>query len=377
VRSPAETFRALFVGLLALSALAGCARSRSSFQDIYRDENIQVRLVEQKDASGDTIPRGFDHPWAVDAETLQRLLASIQYQRGVLVQRSKVRDVFPADVRERLLEPLRKAFEQAGPDQAVDFSFLRRETTLAVFQREYLTDGVLFRKEGAFHCALRNLAFETLGGPEAGENPFTGDPTENPLRTDWNLVLKEGQSLARSSSSGLFAKKEFPNWIVLDLVRFGAQGESARPETTGAAAGVGVGAAVPGAVLAPSAEREPSAPVAAPALQAPSAPSSQPTALPPEVEERLRFLDELHQEGALSDEAYAQKNGNSWSGVPRGNASPALSRASDRLPAPFEGLLIESVGAPRAFGTTCTERRDRDELNRVQSQCSRSEICSP
>lgn len=305
MRSPSETFRVLLVGLLVLSALAGCARSRSSFQEIYRDENIQVRLVEQKDTSGNTIPRGFDHPWPVDAETLQRLLASIQYQRGVLVQRSKVRDVFPADVRARLLEPLRKAFEQAGPDQAVDFSFLRRETTLAVFQREYLTDGILFRKEGAFHCALRNLAFETLGGPETGDNPFTGDPTENPLRTDWNWVLKEGQSLARSSSSGLFAQKEFPNWIVLDLARFGARGESARPETAGAAAGVG--AAVPGVVPAPSVEKEPSAPVAAPALQAPAAPPSQPAALPPEVKERLRFLDELHQEGALSDEAYAQK----------------------------------------------------------------------
>lgn len=285
MRSPAEIFRDLLVGLLVLSALAGCGRSRSSFREIYRDENIQVRLVEQKDESGNTIPRGFDHPWPVDAETLQKLLSSIQYQRGVLIQRGKVRDVFPADVRQGLVEPLRKAFEQAGPDQAVDFSFLRRETTLAVFQREYLTDGILFRKEGAFHCALRNLAFETLGGPETGDNPFTGDPTENPLRTDWNLVLKEGQRLARSSSSGLFAKKEFPNWIVLDLARYGAGAAPAPPVV----------------------KEETSAPVAAPTLQAPAAPEPRPTALPPEVEERLRFLDELHREGALSDEAYAQK----------------------------------------------------------------------
>lgn len=307
VRSPVGTFRALLVGLLVFSALAGCARSRSSFQEIYRDENILVRLVGQKDASGNTIPRGFDHPWPVDAETLQKLLSSIQYQRGVLVRRSKVRDVFPADVCVGLVEPLRKAFEQAGPDQAVDFSFLRRETTLAVFQREYLTDGILFRKEGAFHCALRNLAFETLGGPETGDNPFAGDPTESPLRTDYNFVLKEGQSLARSSSSGVFTKKEFSNWIVLDLAEYGAGVESVRPETTSASPGVG--AAVPGAAPAPSPSvgKEPSAPVAVPTLLAPAAPASQPTALSPEIEERLRFLDELRQEGALSDEAYAQK----------------------------------------------------------------------
>ncbi len=263
MRSPIQTnrpVRALAACLVVLSALLGCGRSRSSFLEIYRDENIEVRLVEWKDQSGGTIPRGFDHPWPVDAETLERLLSSIRYRRGVLIQRDKARDVFPADVRKGLLDPLRQAFDRAGPDQAVDFSFLRRETTLAVFQREYLTDGVLFRKGDAFHCALRNLAFETLGGPEAGENPFTGDPTEKPLRTDWAFVLQEGQSLARSASSGLFAKAEFPNWILIDLAR-GAAGAETVPETEETAAGAVP--AEPEAAAAPPVPREPQPPPSA------------------------------------------------------------------------------------------------------------------
>lgn len=305
MRFPIQTHgpvRALATCLVVLSALVGCGRSRSSFLEIYRDETIQVRLVEWKDGSGSTIARGFDHPWPVDAQTLEGLLSSIRYRRGLLIQRNKARDVFPADVRKGLLDPLRKAFERAGPDQAVDFSFLRRETTLAVFQREYLTDGILFRKGGAFHCALRNLAFETLGGPEAGENPFAGDPTEKPLRTDWTFVLQEGQSLARSASSGLFAKEEFPNWIVLDLARSLGGTKGVSPEATEAAAGA-VPAESEGAVVPPAPRQQPP-PLAAPAAETPV---SQPSAVPPEVEDRLRFLEELRREGSLSEDAYQQK----------------------------------------------------------------------
>lgn len=305
MRSPIRTdvpVRALAVCLLVLSVLLGCAGSRSSFLEIYRDDNIQVRLVEWKDRSGNKILRGFDHPWPVDAQTLERLLSSIQYRRGVLIQRNKVRDVFPPDVRKGLLDPLRKAFEQAGPDQAVDVSFLRRETTLAVFQREYLTDGVLFRKEGAFHCALRNLAFETLGGPEGGETPFSGDPTEKPLRTDWTFVLQEGQRLARSASSGLFAKEEFPNWIVLDLARSVAGAETERAEGAETAA-----EAVPGEAEGGAAPPVPKGPSPVPAAPDSLAPTFQPSTLPPEIGERLRFLEELRREGALSEDAYHQK----------------------------------------------------------------------
>lgn len=305
MRSPIQMqrpVRTLATCLVVLSALVGCGRSRFSFLEIYRDETIQVRLVEWKDGSGSTIPRGFDHPWPVDAQTLEGLLSSIRYRRGLLIQRNKARDVFPADVRKGLLGPLREAFERAGPDQAVDFSFLRRETTLAVFQRDYLTDGILFRKGGAFHCALRNLAFETLGGPEGGENPFAGDPTEKPLRSDWTFVLQEGQSLARSGSSGLFAKEEFPNWIVLDLARSVGGAKAVSPEATEAPSGV-VPAEPEGAGVPPT-PMQSLPPHAAPAVQTPV---SQPSAVQPEVEDRLRFLEELRREGSLSEEAYQQK----------------------------------------------------------------------
>jgi hypothetical protein len=270
--------------LLALVLQAGCAKVQTVSREVYRDDRVQVQLLEQRDPSGNPVGKGFDHPWEVDLQTLDGLLRSIRYQRGILINRKKMRDVFPQAVREDLLVHLQKAFAQAGPDQTVDFSFVYREAW-TIFQREYLTDGLLFRKGGKLNCALRNLAFESLGGSEAGGLPCTEDPTEQPLRIDWSFALKDGQRRVASDSSGLFGTKEFRNWIQVDLARDWSAGEASEAQEAQVPEPVEAGPAVqPGPV-------EPGPPPASPA----------------EIEERLRFLDELHREGSLPDDAYEQK----------------------------------------------------------------------
>ena len=265
-------------------------------REIYRDDSIQVQLLEQRDPSGTTLAKGFEHPWEVDLETLDALLQSIQYQRGILINRNKAREVFPQALRQNLLVPLQKAFAEAGPDQAVDFSFLDQGTWL-IFQRQYLTDGLLFRKGGKFNCALRNLAFQTLGGPDEGASPCTADPTEKPLRGDWSFVTQEGQRLAPSDSSGLFGKPEFPNWVQVDLARTWTSGQSTETPK---------GEAPEPLVTAPEVQPAPAEP-GPPAVQPVPVEPAPPPVSPSELEERLRFLDELHREGSLSDEAYEQK----------------------------------------------------------------------
>lgn len=271
--------------LLALVLAVGCARVKTVSQDIYSTSTIQVKLVEQVEKSGEPVPKGYAHPWQVDSEDLNAMLESIHYRQSVLFLNRKLQEAFPMPERQNLLEPLREAFARAGPDQAVDFSFVyRRKWT--IFQREYITDGVMFQKDGRFNCAFRNLAYEDMVDPEGASQPFQGDPTERPYRTNWTLVPGEGQVLVEGGS-GLFGPKAYTNWIQLDLScdwisqvkpaeevpapesseRTGTEKQEEPPQGTAA-----------------SSERE-------------------------EIEERLHFLEELYKEGSLSKYSYEKKKG--------------------------------------------------------------------
>ncbi len=272
----------LLVGLLA----CGCAGVRIQSEEIYTSKTIQVKLVEEVDKSGKTIPKGYSHPWNVDNRTLEALLASICYRNGVPFLKKKDREAFPKLERLRLLEPLRKAFARATPDQAVDFTLLHSKKWM-LFQRDYLTDGLMFVREGAFHCAFRNIAFEELADPEGTAGPFRGDPTERPYRTSWSLEAGEGQALTEGDSGGLLGSRVFHNWIRLDLSRnWIVPDEQEVAEEAPPPVEVGTAAPEPLEVQEPAA--------------------SPPESLE-EIEKQLDFLEELYREGALSGLAYEKK----------------------------------------------------------------------
>ncbi|MEW6442185.1 MAG: hypothetical protein AB1640_14705 [bacterium] len=289
------------VSLVTLAGLLLCASCASSVKplsrEIYRDRNIQVLLIKEKDAADG---KGFDHPWEVDLATLDALLQSVTYRRGILIHRNKVRDAFPAEVRADLVAHLQTAFAQAEPDEKIDFSFLHH-VSWTVFQKEFLTDGVLFRKGGKLNCAFRNLTFDHAVGSEQSEQPYAGDPTQRPPRTDWELTLQEGQEIARSG---------FPNWIQLDLARDWTARKKPEESVAATVEAVPETAPAPGAGQAGAAESPAEPPEPPRVVQPPSAAAAQDQPLPAsrqEIDERLRFLEELHREGDLADRAYEQK----------------------------------------------------------------------
>ena len=164
--------------LVLLVVASGCARSRVHYEEIFRDDTVHVRLAEKLGKSGEAVPRSYEHPWDVEVEVLDAMLESVLYRKGKVVIGGKdSKEAFPDLPRLALLRHIQSAFAQAGLDQAVDFSFVYTQSSLKIFRRVYLTDGIMFRKGGQLNIAFRNLAFEQMGGEEEDNfEPNREDP---------------------------------------------------------------------------------------------------------------------------------------------------------------------------------------------------------
>jgi hypothetical protein len=279
-----------FLQVLVLFVVAsGCARSRVHYEEIFRSDTVHVRLIERLDKSGEAVPKSYDHPWDVETEVLDDMLESILYRKGkVVIGGGESKEAFPALPRVALLKHIQSAFAKASLDQAVDFSFVYTRSSLKIFRRVYLTDGIMFRKGGQLNIAFRNLAFEQMGGEEEDNfEPNREDPTGSPMRTSWTLVAGDGQSLAQGAESGILGSNTYTNWIQLDL-----------SWPWGVADAVIIEKAMPGMVddLESLFEGDFNFPE-------PEPPSRE------EIQERLQFLEELRRDGTIGERSYIEKKG--------------------------------------------------------------------
>jgi hypothetical protein len=274
--------------LVLLVVASGCARSRVHYEEIFRNDAVHVRLIENLDKSGEAVPKSYDHPWDVEIEVLDAMLESVRYMKGKVVIGGKdSKEAFPALPRVALLKHIQSAFAQAGLDQAVDFSFEYTQSSLKIFRRVYLTDGILFRKGDRLNIAFRNLAFEQMGGEEEDNfEPNREDPTTgSPMRTSWTLVPGDGQSLVQATGPGILGSNTYTNWIRLDL-----------SWPWGVTDAVVIEKAMPGMVddLETLFEGDFTLPEPEPPSRA-------------EIEERLQFLEELRREGTIGERSYIEK----------------------------------------------------------------------
>jgi hypothetical protein len=280
--------RVLISLAIPFAVLFGCMKVHPVSREIFKEEDMQVKLVEERDRSEKVIPKGFDHPWDMDIGSLRRMLSSITYRKEILFYKRKPQPAFPEEELEALLPHLQKAFSMANPDQYVDFSFYQRKL-LVIFQRKYLTDGLLFRKGNSLNCAFRNIAFEERGGADEQSQPFSENPTLKSVPTDWSFVLGQGQKLERKEKRGLLGSTARPNWIQLDLSYF--SGPSASETSKEERPGTDVGTP-PGAKKLDSVQ---------------GLPEGVHALSRKELEEKIRFLDELHDQGLVEQASYEEK----------------------------------------------------------------------
>ena len=227
--------------LILASDAAGAALFAKPKVIFRKGPDTWVKIVK---ANKRLVP--LEHPRAVTAEEMDRVLVSINYlQPGMFAvgsRKGEVEPLFSELDRKLIAGPLAQALSQAGTDEWVDFSVttFHGPNLLGNFLQ---TDGVLFQKDGKLNIALRNIAAKT----EPGQTLATFDPTRG-YRSTIKLTAGDRQELKAD------------NWIVLDLNNL--------PE------------------IAP-------APGAAPP--------------PATVKERLLQLDELKKAGLVTEEEYQQK----------------------------------------------------------------------
>ena len=253
--------------------------------EVFRDDRVQVRLAQREEKSGEIVDKGYEHPWNVQIGVLDAMLESVRYKGGrVIFGGAQSEEAFPTSSRQVLLRPLQNAFAQAGPDQAVDFSFIEHRSMLKVFQRVHLTDGIMFCKGGKLNIAFRNLAYEELG-VEQGEEPNRADPTASPVRSSWTLVAGDGQTLAKAQGSGILGARTYTNWLELDLSWPWGVSDAEIIERAMPGMGEALDSVLEG-------ERK---------LPKPTVTTRE------EVQKRLEFLEELYREGAVSEADYRSK----------------------------------------------------------------------
>lgn len=205
--------------LVCMLNLYGCAGKQAVVEDVAKDDDIYVRVVKWVDSSsGETEKLHNQHPWHVDMLTLNGILCSIKYQYLGLLSNREDNHAFPERERFKLLRPLKEAFEKAGSDEVVDFSFMVRKRLLYVMDRSTFNSGIMFVRDGKLNIAFRQIAFEGLDDFNEGiSRESVSDPTEKAVPYELTLVSVKGINLVPNRDAGFMSEEVFRNWVQVDL----------------------------------------------------------------------------------------------------------------------------------------------------------------
>lgn len=202
----------LFIMILVLSS---CALPRNQYTEIAKGRDWQVRLIKFASKSGVAGQGGFEHPVDISLAKLGNMLAAVRYESDTFFSGQETKKVFPRRIRNVILKPIHDALSKAGPDQVVDFSFTSREDLLGIFSTEKFTSGILFKKDGKIHLAMRAVNYKIDNHSEA-IGQFSGDPTKACIYRDWKLVPGPGMTLMENPKKSRFAAEYFYNWLIID-----------------------------------------------------------------------------------------------------------------------------------------------------------------
>jgi hypothetical protein len=271
----------LLIIVLFLFAIAtGCATNRTLSKTIMQDNYNSVSLETWLDASSQPINLQFDHPAEFSDADMARILESIQVVEppGVLSQlilKSKAEPVqaFISSEARFLAKPLAAALKTAQPDQRVVF-FLHHQRTV---YKGTTSSGVAFVKDKRLNILLgRYRMGNQPGSPDipTGGNPFT-------VTNDQDFYINPGpfQSLVEESKAPGGQENVFPKrWLSIDYASLlNPPPQSAAPQT------------VPQPTEPGKVEPAPVAP------------------LPFTLEDKLKTLNKLKEEGLITDEEYNEK----------------------------------------------------------------------
>jgi len=140
---PARRTALLAAALLALAPAAwlGCA-GRSVVTPVVEDSELRV-FLRHREAGGEIVDRGYDHPTVISAERLAHILALVD----VTTEDDDVEErryAVASDLLGPVSDALFQALREAGPGQEVVVMAIDRKRRLGIFTRKHLTTFVAF-----------------------------------------------------------------------------------------------------------------------------------------------------------------------------------------------------------------------------------------
>lgn len=238
-----------------------CAGTSHLQRIVHETDELLLVLDQQKISANPAFEAPYDHPAQIAPADLEKILASIQVKpdEGMLMS------FFSEKKRSRLFDPktvsqaaneFSKALAKADPLEKVDFYQMLPldEANVSV------TSGFLLVKGGQLHVRVDRYKVPLVKGKHPSRAGLGLKPSEE---GKYAFALSEGKQMAHRTYKNMFGLPgSEPHWLVIDYADF--QNQTAEPGT---------------------------------------APVSTTGAL----EERLRTLKHLRDEGLITEEDYAEK----------------------------------------------------------------------
>ena len=253
--------------------MVGCATPNTLSRTILEDNYNAVRLETRLDASRKPVPLGFEQPAQIGEEEMTRLLQSVQIVEppgflSALILKSKPEPepAFTSKEAESLAKPLAAALRTATPDERVIFFFHHQRSVY----KGTTTSGVAFVKDKRLQIILGRYQQGTQPGKP--DILIGGDPFPDSNSQDFYVQPGPFQSLVEETQAPGSRGSVVPKrWLSIDYASL---------------------------LTAPPPAATPAAPAVSPSTATPAAPT---------LEEKLRTLNKLKEDGLITEEEYTEK----------------------------------------------------------------------
>lgn len=269
----------IFIIVLISVVASGCATPRTLTRTVLDDSYNVVRLEAWLDASRKPINPGFDHPAEIDAAEMARILESIRIvqppsflSKLILKARSESEPAFTPEEAKAFAKPLAAALRAAVASERVVFFFHHQRSVY----KGTTSSGIAFVKDKRLNIILgRYLMGNQPGYPDI---PVGGNPLPASNDQDFYIAPETFQSLVDGSKAPgggetVLARR----WLNIDYASLlNPPAPTAEP-----------------APVPPSMEPEKTGPT-------PGAPTLT-------LEEKLKTLNRLKEEGLITEEEFNEK----------------------------------------------------------------------
>ena len=273
--------RLIVFPVLCLLSIAGCIGNKRISTVVYDEKNRAVALESRLGKDKMPIEYGYQHPATLMQKDFEKLLSSIYIKRpktllGLLIPVLGSKDREPAfspDEIQFLSQHLQNALAVAKPSQRITFLLQRPQ---GMWRRE-ITSGALFIRADQLHFILANdramLDQEKMAVPDEDSPLYVYE------QGAFEILSGEHQELVKADRKILDQEGPLPaTWLTMDYQKILSSQPAAEPQATS-------GSSLQTAPQTPSSEPDPASP----------------------LEEKLRVLKRLREQGLISEEEYQTK----------------------------------------------------------------------